>query len=212
MNCCQCQGIEELFSQQYVTRELSRYHTRGPDKTTRMLTEAIKEKGVDGSTLLDIGGGVGAIQHELLGAGVQEVTSVEASSTYLTAARAEAQRRGLAERVSFYHGNFVDLAADIAPADIVTLDRVICCYPDMEKLVGLSAARARKLYGLVYPRDTWWVKIGLALENFVFRLRRSHYRAYSHPTRAVETLVNKYGFKRRSYRQTLFWQVVVYTR
>ena len=88
---------------------------------------------------------MGAVQHELINAGVQQVTSVEASSAYLNAAKEEAQRRRLADHVSYYHGNFADLASDIAPADIVTLDRVICCYHDMEKLVGLSAARARKL-------------------------------------------------------------------
>jgi magnesium-protoporphyrin O-methyltransferase len=212
VNCCQCQGIEELFSQQYVNKELSRYRAKGPDKTTRMLTEAIKVEGVGGLTLLDIGGGVGAVQHELLEAGIQEVTSVEASSAYLNAAKEEAYRRRLADRVSYHHGNFVDLASDIAPADIVTLDRVICCYHDMEKLVGLSAERARKLYGLVYPRDAWWVKMGLAVENFFFRLRRSYYRTYSHPTKSVESLVKSSGLKRRSYRQTLFWQVVVYSR
>ena len=212
MNCCQCQGIEEFFSQQYVSKELLHYQTKGPDKTTRMLTDAIKEEGVEGLTLLDIGGGLGAIQHELLGAGAQAATDVDASRAYITAAKAEAQRRGLAERVSYHHGNFVDLAAEIAPADIVTLDRVICCYNDMEKLVSLSAARARKLYGLVYPRDAWWVKIGLGILNFFFRLQRNPMRTFTHATKAVEALVSSNGLKRRSYRQTLVWQVVVYTR
>jgi hypothetical protein len=212
MNCCQYQGIEELFNPQYVTRELSRYRTKGPPRTTRILTEAIEQAGVGGLTLLDIGGGVGAVQHALIGAGVQEVTSVEASTAYLSAARMEAQRRGLADLVRYHHGNFVDLAADIAPADVVTLDRVICCYHDMEKLVGLSSARARKLYALVYPRDSWWVKIGLALENFFFRLRRSSFRTFSHPTKAVEAILEKNGLKRHFFRQTLAWQVVVYTR
>jgi len=212
MNCCQCQGIEEIFSQQSVTKELSRYRAKGPGTTTRLLTEAIKEEGVDGLTLLDIGGGVGAIQYELLAAGVQEVTSVEASTAYITAAQAEAQRRGLIERVSYYHGDFVDLAGDIAPADIVTLDRVICCYPDMEKLVSLTAKRARKVYGLVYPRNTWWIKLALAVGNFTFWLRRSAYRGFVHPTRAVESLLENFGLKRRFFRRTLIWQVVVYSR
>ena len=212
MNCCQCQGIEEVFSQGYVTKELSRYRLKGPIKTTRMLIEAIKEAGVDGLTLLDIGGGVGAVQHELLEAGVKDATDVDASKAYIQAARAESQRRGLAERVSYHYGNFVDLAKDIDSADIVTLDRVICCYNDMEKLVSLSAGRARKLYGVVYPRDTWWIKIGLAVGNLLSRLQRSPYRAFAHPTQAVEALVNSLGLKRSSYRQTLVWQVVVYSR
>ncbi len=212
MNCCQCQGIEELFSQQYVSRELARYRAKGPDKTTRMLTEAIIGEGVDGETLLDIGGGVGAVQYALLSAGAGNATSVEASAAYINAAKAEAQRRGYTDRLSYQHGNFIDLAENIAPADIVTLDRVICCYPDMEKLVGLSAARARKTYGLVYPRDVWWVKIGLAVENFFFRLRRSSYRIFSHPTDAVEAVLDSQGFKRRLHYRTLVWQVAVYTR
>jgi magnesium-protoporphyrin O-methyltransferase len=212
MNCCQCQGIEELFSQQYVNKELSRYRTKGPDKTTHMLIEAIEEGGVDKLTLLDIGGGLGAVQHELVGAGVQQVMSVEASTAYLSAAKEEAHRRRLADRVSYRHGDFVELAEEIAPADIVTLDRVICCYHDMEKLVSLSAERARKLYGLVYPRDAWWVRIWLALGNLFFRLRRSRFRAYSHSSKAVEALVNRNGLKRKSYRQTLVWQVIIYTR
>ena len=212
MNCSQCQGIEELFSQQHVAKQLSRYRAKGPDKTTCMLIESIEEADVEGQTLLDIGGGLGAVQHELLGAGVQHVTDVDASTAYLAAARAEAQRLGITDHVTYYHGNFVDLAAEIEPADIVTLDRVICCYHDMEKLVDLSATRARKLYGLVYPRDTWWIKLGLALGNFVLRLRHSSYRAYVHPTRAVEALLANNGLKRRSYRHTLFWQVAVYSR
>lgn len=212
MNCCQCQGIEELFSQQFVTKELARYRSKGPDKTTRMLTEAIEAEGVEGFSLLDIGGGLGAVQHELLDSGIQNVTSVEASTAYLNAARAEVHRRGHAERVTFHHGNFVDLAKDISPADIVTLDRVICCYPDMERLVGLSAARARKLYGLVYPRDVWWTRMWLALENFFYRVRRSPYRAFLHSTQAVENVLGINGFIRQSHRQTLTWQVVVYTR
>jgi hypothetical protein len=212
MNCCQCQGIEELFSQQYVTREVARYRAKGPDKTTRMLVDAIKNEGVAGSTLLDIGGGVGAIQHGLLEAGLEHATDVEASSAYLTAARAEAQFRGYLERVSYHQGNFVDLASEIEPADIVTLDRVICCYPDMEKLVNLSVARAGKLYGLVYPRDTWWIRIGLAVANFFFKLQRSVYRGFIHPTRKVEAILSSNGLKQRFYRRTLLWQVVVYAR
>lgn len=212
MSCRQCQGIEELFSQSYVNQELSRYRSKGPIKTTRMLAEAIKDEGVQGLTLLDIGGGVGAIQHELMGAGVQNTIDVDASSAYITAAQDEAQRRGLAERISHVHGNFVELAEKVPAADIVTLDRVICCYDDMEKLVSLSAARALKLYGVVYPRDTWWVKIGLALGNLFLRLRKSPYRSYVHATEAVEALLTRNGLKRRSHRQTFVWQVVVYSR
>ncbi len=212
MNCCQCQGIEQLFSENYVAKELARYRAHGPNKTTRILINALKAENIQGSTLLDIGGGVGAIQHEMLSAGARSATAVEASAAYLTAAREETEHRGYAERVSYQHGNFVDLAEQIPSADIVTLDRVICCYHDMEKLVGLSVALARKLYALVYPRDVWWMKIGLAIQNLFFQLQRSPFRTYLHPTESVEALVNSGGFKRRFYQQTLVWQVEIYAR
>ncbi len=212
MNCCQCQGIEELFDKSYVDKEFSHYRANGAAKTTRILIDALEEVGVQGMTLLDIGGGVGAIQHEMLSAGAHSATNVEASSAFIAAAKVEAERRGYSERVRHQHGDFVDLAESLPHADIVTLDRVICCYHDMERLVGLSAARATKLYGLVYPRDAWWVKIGLAIQNFFFYLRRSPFRTFVHPTDAVRAVVSRNGFRQRFYRRTLVWQVAVYTR
>jgi len=212
MTCTHCQGIEELFSEKYVAGELKRYRRRGPDKTTRILIEALKEAEIDGLTLLDIGGGLGAIQHEMLSAGVQRATDVDASNAYINAAKAETARRGYAGQVDYQHGNFVDLATDVPSADIVTLNRVICCYPDMKKLVGLSVARAGKLYGLVFPRNTWWMKVWLVLQTFFLKLKRSHFRTYLHSTEAVEELVHNHGFKRRFYKRTFTWQIIVYAR
>jgi magnesium-protoporphyrin O-methyltransferase len=212
MNCCQCQGIEDLFNEQNVARELKEYRSKGSNTTTQILVREIKKGGVEDLSLLDVGGGVGAIQHELLAAGVQSATDVDASHAYLHAAQKEAQRRGVGDRVQFLHGNFVEIAAQVSPADIVTLDRVLCCYPDMELLVQLSASRARKLYGLVYPRDVWWVKIGLRLANFFFRLRNNPFRIFAHPTQTVEALVQKNGLKKTFSHYTFFWQVAVFSR
>ncbi len=212
MNCCQCQGIEAEFDQRNAARKLEAYRAHGPDLTTRILIDALRAEGVDGMTLLDIGGGIGAIQHELLRYGVQSVTNVEASTASIAAARTEHERQGHAGRVDHRHGNFCDLAADLSPADIVTLDRVICCYHDMQALVSLSAARVRKLYGVVYPRDTWWMRIGLAIANLFYRLRPSSFRTFLHPTAAVESLVRSHGLKPRFYRKTLVWQVAIYAR
>jgi 2-polyprenyl-3-methyl-5-hydroxy-6-metoxy-1,4-benzoquinol methylase len=211
MNCCQCQGIENLFDKKVATKELRQYRKKGPDKTTRMLIEALEVEGVDRMTLLDIGGGIGAIQHELLAAGVESATSVEASPAYIEAAKEETERQGRADLISYHYGNFVDLATDIGPADIVTLDRVICCYDDMKTLVGLSAARANKLYGVVFPRDTWWTKIGFTLINFGMRIKGSSFRSFIHSTEAIDELVGDNGLERRFYRKTAIWQVVVYS-
>lgn len=212
MDCCQCKGIETLFNQKEVENMLKAYRKDGPAKTTRMLIEALKAEGIKGMTLLDIGGGVGAIQHELLRAGVEKATGVEASTAYVNAALQEAKQQGHAEKITYQHGNFVDLVPQIEPADIVTLDRVICCYHDMQTLVGLSVAKAGRLYGLVYPRDTWWTRVKIYLGNLYLRVNRNPFRSFIHPTQAVDALVRGNGFEQRFYRTSGLWQVVVYAR
>ena len=212
MDCCQCQGIEKLFGRETAAKELRNYRERGAIETTRVLTEALKGEGVAGMTLLDIGGGVGAVQYDLLGAGASRAFMVEGSSAYLAGAREEAERQGCSDRVSYYHGNFVSLAPDIPPADIVTLDRVICCYHDMPKLVGLSSEKAQKLYGLVYPLDSRWVKTRVLFENLYMRLRGNPFRAFVHATSDVDALVRSNGLEPHYYKRVKRWQVVVYRR
>ena len=212
MDCSQCHGIEDVFNVKSVEHELAQYHKRGPEKTTRMLIEALQAEGVQGLTLLDIGGGVGAIQHNLIEAGVLKAIDVDASNSYLHAAMQEANERGISDRISFQHGNFIELAPAIPPVDIVTLDRVICCYPDMPDLVRLSANHARKFYSLVYPRDAWWVKLGNRFINFFFWLRRESFRTFVHPTQEVDEIIRQSGFERRFTYRTLIWQVFVYAR
>ena len=163
-------------------------------------------------TLLDIGGGVGAIQHGLLDAGARRATGVDASPAYISVASEEADRRGHGGRVEQHLGDFVEKAADIGEADIVTLDRVLCCYPAMEKLVRLSAERARKMYAVVFPRDDWWVRALLVVPNLFMRLMGNPFRVFVHPSIAVERAVLAQGLRRRYRKKTAIWQVVVYER
>jgi magnesium-protoporphyrin O-methyltransferase len=212
MSCCQCQGIESKFDQKNAAKELEQYRKAGPSKNTTMLIDALKAEGISGMTHLDIGGGVGSIQHELLNAGVSSCFNVEASLAYVNAAKEEANRQGHAKNISHLHGNFVDLAKDVPQRDIVTLDRVICCYHDVSTLVGLSSERAGKLYGVVYPRNKWWTRILCVFENLYFRIQRSPFRTFIHPTEVVEEIVRSKGFVQRFFREVGQWQIVVYER
>ncbi len=212
MPCSPCLGIEKQFDQAWAAADLRRYRKRGPMRTTRLLIEALKAEGVEGQTLLDIGGGIGALQNELLKGGIESATGVDASTAYLAVAAQEAERQGHADRVRHHHGDFVALASEIEPAGVVTLDRVICCYPDMEALVGRSAERAQRLYGVVYPRRVWWAQIVFKGINLTNRLRRNPFRLFLHSSEAVDALIRTYGLSQRFYRKTILWQVVVYGR
>lgn len=212
MVCPQCLGLEQEFNSDVARRELRRYRRRGPDRTTRILIEQIRRRGVDGQTLIDIGGGVGAIQHALLQGGALRASSVDVSSAYHAAAEEEAQRRGMADRIDRVHGDFLAVAGQVPTADVVTLDRVLCCYPDVEGLVQVSAAHARRLYGVVYPRDAWWLRPAFSAANFLLRLRGSSFRIFLHPTEVVESSLARYGLARVFHRMVGMWQVVLFAR
>jgi len=213
MPCCgQCAGIEKEFNAKIAARELAAYRRRGVRGTTKALIALLQQARVDGATLLDIGGGVGAIQHELAAAGIGQITSVDAAPAYLEAQKAEASRRGYAGRVTHLHGDFVAIGEQIPAHDIVTLDRVICCYPDMRALVERSAERARRVFGAVYPRGTWWNVVGIALVNTLMRLRRSPFRTYVHPPGQIERILGAHGLRLTAAKETLIWRVAVYAR
>lgn len=216
MPCRQCEGIEQQFDAREARRQLRRFQRRGPARTTRLLIDAIRQAlGAAGSgdlTLLDIGAGIGAIHHELLEATVAQAVHVDASSAHIAAARTEADARGHGTRVQFKLGDFVSMADDLASADVVTLDRVICCYPDMDTLVSRSAAKARRVYGAVYPRRVPWMRAAIWSLNVFQRARGSAFRVFMHDPAEIDRRLNEAGLQRRSHRATLGWDVVVYSR
>jgi methyltransferase family protein len=215
MTCCagNAGACESQFDQKRAARELKNYRAHGPlNPTTRAMINLLRRAGVAGNTLLDIGGGVGAIQYDLLEAGARGVTAVDASSSYQQAARAEAERRGVSARIQFQLGDFVALAPQVAAADIVTLDRVVCCYPDMEPLVRLSAERCRRLYALSYPRYRWPVRAVVSTENAFRRLFRNPFRSFVHSPAVMDRLLLSLGFTQQAALRTFAWEIVVYAR
>jgi 2-polyprenyl-3-methyl-5-hydroxy-6-metoxy-1,4-benzoquinol methylase len=124
-----------MFGEDSARGDIRGYRKRGPLKQTKLILNAIRSLNLKNVDLLDIGGGIGVIHHELLDDVADQATHVDASSAYLKEAKAEAARRGHAERVHFIHADFTDVASEIPPADVVTLDRVVCCYPDFRRLL-----------------------------------------------------------------------------
>jgi magnesium-protoporphyrin O-methyltransferase len=211
-----CSPGDSLYDRQFDARHaaehLRAYHQKGPKGMTRALIEALGAGGVDGQTVLDIGGGVGAVHHELLRSGAAAAVDVDASRAYVLVAREEAERQGHADRVEYLAGDFVALADGVGPADLVALDRVICCYANMAALVGRSATLARRRYGLVYPRDSWLGRVGVAFLNAGLWLSRSSFRVYIHRTAEVDAVVAAQGLVKGLHRTTLIWQLALYER
>lgn len=213
MTCCShCESADRLFDQRLAAADLRAYRRHGAEGTTKRLLEALQAEGISGMTLLDIGGGIGVIQHELKRLGVTEVTGVDASGAYLALARQEAGKQGYVADVRYLHGDFVALADQVEAADIVTLDRVVCCYPDMAALVSTAAAKTQRFLGLVYPRDGWWMKLGTGVLNGVSRLRGEAFRSFIYPTADVERVVAAGALRKIYHHNGLLWQVAVFGR
>jgi hypothetical protein len=213
MTCsAQCCGIDEVFDSRLAKRELDKYRKTGPRRWTKRLLDAIREEGVADATVLDIGGGIGTIAHELLGAGAARATLIDASAANLAAAQDEKERRLAGAELELRHGDFVSVADDISVADVVVLDRVVCCYPDMQLLIAASTGRARRLYGITYPRDGWWVRVVIAVQNAVRRVRRNAFRVYVYSNPAIDDVIRHAGFSRLQHERGLVWVVALYER
>lgn len=212
MTCPQCEGIEAIFDEESIRKELLFYEKDGPEDTSQWLIDALKAEDVQGKRLLDIGGGIGAIQHELLEHGMAGAVHVDGSSAYVEGAKQAAEKRGLTEKIEWHHGDFVKIAKKLANAEVVTLDRVICCYDDMPALLQSSLELADNFYGLVYPRDTWYTQIGFRIINLVQRIFGHPFRVFVHSSEEVNQLIAKAGFTERFRRQNLVWQVLLFAK
>jgi magnesium-protoporphyrin O-methyltransferase len=157
-----------------------------------------------------VGGGIGAVCFELLATGIGSATLVDASPAYLEKAGVEAQRRSVDTRLNVVLGDFVAVADRLTVADIVVLDRVVCCYPDYVALLQSAVARCRRLLALSYPRDRWYVRAMIWVENLARRLRGNEFRAFVHPATGFEAIVQEAGFRRLSRIATWAWCADVY--
>lgn len=137
---------------------------------------------------------------------------MDASAGYLEVAELEAARLGHAARVTRRHGDFVECAGGIPDTDIVTLDRVVCCYPRLEALLNAAADRTGRTLGLVYPRPRWGTRVVMAAGNLFLRLRGSDFQVYLHPPARMEALLRGRGLRLERTDRTFLWEVATYQR
>jgi magnesium-protoporphyrin O-methyltransferase len=208
-----CRAYEHAFDEDYAQGDLDDYRSKGPERSTRILLDLIRAAtDVRGASVLDIGGGVGAVHHELLKDGAALAVDVDGSGAYIAASKQEAERLNHADRVTYQRGDFVELAGEVQPADIVTLDRVICCYPDLPALVGAAASKALRVIGLVWPRDTWWMQIGLWGFNVVERFSKYPLFQSFHRVADVDRVIGEAGLRVHASRNAGMWHARVYVR
>lgn len=212
MDCCERTIYDDQFDARRADERLRAYRRKGPNGWTARLVAELAASGVEGLTVLDIGAGVGAVHHALLEAGAASAVDVDASGPYLAAARNEAARRGLADRVTYLKGDAVALADAVGQADLVALDRVVCCYPHVDALVRLAAERTRRRLGMVLPRDDAPIRAMVGLGNRWSALRDNPFRVHVHRAATVHAVAIAAGLVPVSVHRGLIWQTMVFER
>ncbi len=212
MSCCNQQLYDTTFDAKLAQTELEDYLRSGLKKSSRPFLEAINSLPLDGKSLLDIGGGIGAVTFELFGKGISEVTHVDISKAYVDVFQAEAERRSLMDKVKSHHGNFPELESRIAEADLVTLDKVICCYNDYEELVGASVGKARQWYVYSIPRDLWWVRVRFWFDDLIDRIWGKRLAVYYHSVEGINQLIASAGFHEKEVILEREWRISVFEK
>ena len=211
MKCCQTpSGYGDFFSEKQAQREARRYRSKGLAAPARWVVDAVRERGVEGRTVLEPGGGIGDVEIELLKAGAARSTVVELSPGYEGVAADLSREAGVADRLERHVGDF---AADgTEPADVVVLHRVVCCYPDYERLLGAAAAKARQTVVFTYPPRNVISRAMFGLVNVWLRMRGNDLRTFAHPPERMVDVVRGAGFEPYARRRGGIWRGIALAR
>lgn len=212
---CACCNFSDMADRQFTAekaaKELHAYRNGRLGPTTRLLRDSIVDLNLSDGSLLDIGGGVGALSFELLDRGITKAVVADASRAYVAAAREEVARRGRTESATIVQGDLLELAGTLPVADLVTLDRVVCCYPAYEPMLHEATRHATRGLAFSYPRDRWFVRSGMWIENAT-RARKSGFRTFVHPPARMQDVIERAGFTLARRSTTLVWAIDVFVR
>lgn len=211
-DCCTPKGYRQIFSERGAQAQARDYRRKGLDATSRQIVDLLKERGVEGLTLLEVGGGIGAIQIELLKAGLARAVSVELTPSYEESAAELLREAGLQDRVERKVMDFVDAAAEVAVADIVVMNRVVCCYPDLQRLESAAADHARQALVMSFPKERWWTRVVVWMANVGMAITRREFRIFLHPAAQILAVGESHGLKRSVSRVGLFWEIAAMRR
>ena len=188
-------GYEAVFDARYAGKAARRYRRRGLTRTERLLVEFLASAGIEGASVLEVGGGVGEVQLALLARGAARTTNLELSSAYEADAHRLIDEAGVGGRVDRILGVDLATAPDaVGPADVVVLHRVVCCYPDYQRLLAAAADRARRLVVFTHPPSTIWTRTIVRISNLSVRLSRRSYRGFVHPPDGMADVLRLHGF------------------
>ncbi len=210
--CCYSHEYADEFGPKSAQAAARRYRRKGLEGHARVLAEAVEGLGVEGASLLEVGGGLGGLHVHLLERGAATATNVELSPEWEGEARRLLDERGLSERVARRNGDFVATADEVEPADVVLLHRVVCCYPHWSAFLDRVTEKAERLLGLTFPRDRTTVRGVIGFGNLLQRARGREFRAFVHPADEMVARIEAAGFRPVFDGGSAVWRSMVFER
>ncbi|MDH5181990.1 MAG: class I SAM-dependent methyltransferase [Gammaproteobacteria bacterium] len=211
MTCCcpHSRSGGRLFS--FFARSYRRrFSKKGFEPSQKQLLAGLAAAGYQGADLLEIGSGVGHLHLYLLEQGAKRATGIDLAVDMIAEARNWAEQRGLAERVTYINGDFIEHLNEIETTDICLLDKVVCCYPDADTLVNQSIRKTGRVYALTYPRYRWFIRMAVGLGAVILKLFGSDFRPYAHNPADIERWINAAGFSKFQEYKTFIWLTQIY--
>lgn len=211
-SCCRAEPCEELFGPRTAAWDLENYRWKGLPLLERRMLAALPTPLTGETRVLEIGGGIGALQAELLqrGAGTGEV--VELVGAYAPYARELARELHLEGRTEFRVVDLLDETDAVPPADVVILNRVVCCSADGLELTTAAAALTRGALLLSFPRHIALLHWAARAQHALFRLFGRRYRFYVRPAAAIIAAAERAGLVLTAHDRSGFWEYVALRR
>lgn len=215
MSCCatpgSCEGTDRFFSR-WSKKYAKEYKKKGLAKEQRFLLEGIRKEPVQSRTLLDIGCGVGALHHALLREGAARSVGIDIADGMVRQARQFAREFNLQDRTEYHTGDFVQLAGTINESDVTMLDKVVCCYENLDSLLKASTEKTRHILALTHPKENFLMRIAFKTQIALGKLFRWKFRPFWHDWVVMKATIIASGFEPVYENSTFAWQVLVFRR
>lgn len=211
MNCCaHGRSANKLFSK-VARRYRKRFARRGLEAPQKSLYQALVDKGIQHSSILEVGCGVGQFHMALLEGGAQSAVGIDLAEAMIREAKIWAEERQLDHRTEYYVGDFMSMS-EIESQSIVLMDKVICCYPDGEGMVKRGLEKSQDRLALIYPRDKWYNRAGIAFGKLIMKMIRADFQPYFHAPTQVAQWADQMGFKPVYEKKHFIWLVEIYQK
>ena len=216
MSCCcinqeTLNATDKFFSKQ-AKRFIKRFHRRGLPRETRLLVEGIKMTSFRDKSILEIGCGVGGLHLTLMNDGAKNAVGIDISKGMIAGAKELSAEFGYQDRTEYFFGDYIALDEYIKPADITVLDKVVCCYSEVDTLLEHSMNKTTKTYALSFPKPSWYVKSIFSVPIFLGKLLKWSFHPYWHDWNAILKNIKRHGFIERDHATTFIWATYVFER